>query len=70
MDKRDVIDGVRAAADMDHPWIPGGQADLIRAAADLLEKQEEEVDTYRNLMLITVWLLMIAIIGIVAAMSR
>jgi hypothetical protein len=37
IDRERVVREVREAADMDHPWIPGARADLIRDAADLLE---------------------------------
>lgn len=38
IDAERVIREMREAANMEHPWIPGGRADLIRDAADLLER--------------------------------
>jgi hypothetical protein len=37
IDRERVVREVREAADMEHPWIPGARADLIRDAATLLE---------------------------------
>lgn len=47
-DDQETIRGIRGAADMDHPWIPGAQAQLIRRAADLLERQQKELEYWRS----------------------
>lgn len=46
-----IIQGIQEAARMEHPWIPGAHADLIRNAAALLVRQQEKIDELRNLLL-------------------
>lgn len=38
---RPLAERVREIANMDHPWIPGAQADLIKEIAETLETIED-----------------------------